>query len=60
MAYFISENMDYFAYRCNHTMTSNYQYNIQEESWYDTVETEMVARILLACMQKMRLRSAGK
>ena len=31
------ENMDYFAYRCNHTMTSNYQYNIQEESWYDTV-----------------------
>ena len=31
------ENMDYFAYRCNHTMTSNYQYNIREESWYDTV-----------------------
>ena len=55
------ENMDYFAYRCNHTMTSNYQYNIQEESWYDTVrKRKMAARILLACMQKIRLRSAGK
>lgn len=31
------ENMDYFAYRCNHTVISNYQYNIREESWYDTV-----------------------
>ena len=31
------ENMDYFAYRCNHTMIGNYQYNIREESWYDTV-----------------------
>ena len=31
------ENMDYFAYRCNHAVSSNYQYNIREESWYDTV-----------------------
>ena len=31
------ENMDYFAYRCNHTVIGNYQYNIREESWYDTV-----------------------
>ena len=31
------ENMDYFAYRCNHTVIGNYQYNIRKESWYDTV-----------------------
>lgn len=31
------ENMDYFAYRSNHTVIGNYQYNIRKESWYDTV-----------------------
>lgn len=31
------ENMNYFAYRCNQTVIGNYQYDIKEESWYDTV-----------------------